>query len=63
MGSNDNVEREKIESQLNDNWKIAMKQFQCDIDKYGEDFKKMVKNFPLPGRIVDAYSFNKDRIC
>lgn len=27
MESNDNESREKIESQLNDNWKIAMNQF------------------------------------
>lgn len=49
MESNDNVEREKIESQLNDNWKIAMEQFQSDIDQYGDDFNKLVKNFPPPG--------------
>lgn len=59
MELNDNVEREKIESQLNDNWKKAMKQLQSDIDQYGEDFNMLINNFPLPGRIVDAYSFEK----
>ena len=56
MESNDHENGEKIESQLNANWKTAMEQFQSDIDQYGEDFGSLVKNFPPPGRILDSYS-------
>jgi hypothetical protein len=56
MEVNDDVKRERIDTIINDNLRIADEQSQSDLDQYGEDFDMLVKSLPPPGGISEVVS-------